>query len=506
MSVSLSTDEVVEEVTGLPSLQQDFLKEAAKNDLFVLCKGILNYKDINPPTHGAFCRFIQDEEKQRRLGLMPRTHLKTTIASVGDSIRLVLKDPDETRILISGETALTAEKILTEIKGHWIKNKLLRALFSDLLPTRLAGPGVQWSSNIASLNRSRDYKEGNWNTVGVGGAVVGSHFNRIKCDDLIGLEAFNSPAAMRYAISWVSNIEPLLINQHSDIIDFIGTRWSRQDLYNFIMKYYGDRMAVFTRTAIEDGKIIFPQKHTMEGYQTMQRETPHVWFSQYQNNPLAAGISDFPNPQTFYFDNEGRVVLLRGNDRRIWRLDQLDKILTADPNSGAKTATDPAAISVSGVTPDDDIVTLDSWSGRLSPSEFVDKIFEKAKHWKVRVAGIEQAGQQNTAHYFEKKQESEDFYVRILPLKPKGRDKIQRIRDSLEPIIRSGRLYVLATQTELRRMISEFPDTHPIDELDALAYGKEDGMWRRPYREEDLEANTRALKLVVSRRNRRTGY
>jgi hypothetical protein len=503
-----STEEVVEEVTALAGDQRDFLRDTARNDLYTLSKGILGYKDINPATHGAFCRFVQSEIKRRRLELMPRTHLKTTIATVADSIRIVLKDPDETRLLIAGETATTAEKILSEIKGHWEKNKLLRALFPELVPARLAGPGVKWSTSIASINRNRDYKEGSWNTVGVGGTVVGSHFNRIKCDDLIGLEASRSPATMAAAIAWVSNIEPLLINQHEDIIDFIGTRWSRTDLYAFIMRLYGDRMAVFLREAIENGEIIFPQMHTMESYETMQRETPLIWYAQYCNNPLAGGQNDFPagSIQSFSFDLEGNVVLLKDGKRVVWRLDQLDRVICADPNSGSKLAEDTAAIVTTGITPDDDVVVLDSWSGRVSPSEFVDKIFDKYQRWRPRVVGIEKAGQQNTQHYFEKKAAELGTYIRVIPVKPKNRNKIERIRTALEPLLRSRRVYMLATQTVLRQAADEFPDTHPIDELDALAYGKEEGMWRKPYREEDLEQNQRTLRLIVNRRNRRTGY
>jgi hypothetical protein len=503
-----STEEVVEEVTALAGDQREFLRDVARNDLYTLTKGILGYQDVNPETHGAFCRYIQDEEKRRRLGLMPRSHLKTTIATVADPIRLVLKEPDETRLLIAGETATTAEKILSEVKGHWEKNKLLRALFPELVPTRLAGPGVKWSNSIASIVRNRDYKEGNWNTVGVGGTVVGSHFNRIKCDDLIGLEAFRSPAAMAAAIQWVSNIEPLLIDQHNDIIDYIGTRWSRTDLYAFIMRYYGDRMAVFVREAIENGAIIFPQKHTMEAYETMQRETPLIWYAQYQNNPLAGGQNDFPvgGIQTFTFNLDGDVVLFKDGRRVTWRLDQLDRVICADPNSGSKMAEDPAAIVVSGITPDDDVVVLDSWSDRVSPSAFVDKIFEKWQRWRPRVVGIEKAGQQNTQHYFEKKAEELDIYIRVVPLRPKNRNKVERIRTALEPLLRSKRIYMLSTQTTLRRTADEFPDTHPIDELDALAYGKEEGMWRKPYRSEDLEENEKILRLIVNRRNRRTGY
>lgn len=488
---------------------REFLRDCAKNDLYILCKGILGYKDVNSETHGAFCRFIQNNEKKRRLGLMPRAHLKSTIATIGDSVRLALKNPEETRILIAGETATNAEKFLAEVKGHFEKGRLLRRLFPELIPTRFAGPGVQWSTSFATLNRSTVYKEATWSTVGVGGAIVGGHFTRIKCDDLIGLDASRSAAAMATAIAWAEHLEPLLVDQHEDIIDFVGTRWTRHDLYARLMKLFGSELAVFTREAIENGIVIFPQKHTLAGYERMQRETPALWYAQYCNNPLAGGQSDFPQGAIgqYHFDLDGDIVLRMedGSEKR-WRLEDLDRVIAADPNSGSSTAEDTAAIVVSGVSPDNEVIVLASWSGRVSPSAFVDKVFEFYKRWKPRTVGIEQAGQQNTKFYFEDKCEREEVWISPIALKPKNRNKIDRIRTALEPVIRSGRLFMLSTQSELRRMVDEFPDTDPIDELDALAYGTEDGMWRRPYRQEDQEEKQTLLKLVVSRRNKRTGY
>lgn len=510
-AVAPLTPEAAEDLDGMLKDEQsrEFLRESFKNDLYIAAKGVLGYKDVNKRTHGSFCRFVQKNEKKRRLGLMPRAHLKSTIATIADSVRLAVKDPDETRILIGGETATNAEKFLAEIKGHFEKNKLFRALFPELIPTRFAGPGVQWSTSFATLVRNTVYKEATWSTVGVGGAIVGGHFNRIKCDDLIGLEAFRSPAAMKAAIEWAEHLEPLLVDQHVDIIDFIGTRWSRNDLYHRLMKLFGAEMAVFTREAIEQNEVIFPEKHTLQGYERMQRETPLLWYAQYCNNPLAAGQSDFPVGaiKQFYFDLDGDIVLrLDDGSEKHWRLEDLDRVIAADPNSGSITAPDTAAIVVTGISPDDEVIVLSVWSGRVSPSAFVDKIYETHRRWRPRIVGIEQAGQQNTKFYFDDKAEKENQYINTIPLKPKNRNKIDRIRTAVEPIIRSGRLYMLSTQTDLRRQVDEFPDTDPIDELDALAYGTEDGMWRRPYREEDQQQKTTLLKLIVNRRSKRTGY
>lgn len=513
MTDLLSPPELVEEVSSLSSEDVAWVRRNAQNDLYFLALGVLGYKDVNPATHGAFCRFFQGELRRRRLGLMPRTHLKSTLATIADSLRLGLLNPDDTRVLIAGETATTAELFLKEIKGHFEKNKVLQALFPELVPERFSGPGVTWSANQASLVRSSPHREPTWTALGVGGAVVGSHFTRIKCDDLIGFEALRSPAKMAEARSWVDYIEPLLVDQHEDIIDFIGTRWSKNDLYAHVMKSYGAAMAVFTRSAIEHGEVIFPAKHSMEEYARIQAINPALWYAQYENNPLASGRQDLPIElvKSFTFSLDGTEVILEGGKR--WKIEDLDRVITVDPNSGSPDAPDCAATSVQGLSPEDDVIVLNSWSDRPSASGLVDKTFSLVKRWNPRVVGFEKAGQQNTEHYFKLKAEKEGVYVRVEQLNPRvKRDlfsqdtsgKAARIRGSIEPIIKSGKLYILASDVTLRGQIADFPDSPLIDELDALAYGPD--LWRRPMSREDIQRKDGVLKMFMRRRSLRTGY
>ena len=321
------------------------------------------------------------------------------------------------------------------------------------------------------------------------------------------MEASESPAEMEKVKRWVENIDPLLTNAIEDVIDFIGTRWSRHDVYAHIMKLYGHRLSVFKREAIEHGLPIFPKKHSLDSLAQIQL-TPRIWFSQYCNNPQAEGQTDFPNNavRTFWFDNEGRVVATKDNYRVRWERGQLDIIMTCDPNSGSVTAPDDAAIVVSGMSQEEDIFTLETFSGKLSPSGFVDKIFELYLKWGPRVVGIEKAGQQTTQHYFEKKAKEEKVYVNVIPLNPKSRDKIYRIRTAVQPILASRRLFCLPSQSVLRTQIEFFPDNDLIDELDALAYGTEEGMWRAPDSFEEQEEKINALDLLRKRRSQSTGY
>jgi hypothetical protein len=486
----------------------EWLREAGKNDLYVLAKGILGYPDINKATHGAYCRFIQTppDGKLRSLGLMPRGHLKSTIATIADSIRVVLQDPDHARVLVANETSTLAKKFVSEIKGHWEKNELLRGLYPELVPRRWSGPGVSWSDEQASLVRGSAHKEPNWSAVGVGGASVGAHFTKIKCDDLIGFDASQSPAAMQYAISWNGNIESLLVDQHVDQIDWIGTRWAKNDLYSHLMREYGQDLAVFTRSAIEDGQIIFPEKHTWEEYRRLQENQPAIWASQYENAPRSQEKKDFNDAalRTFRLSDDGSSITGGFRNEIRWRVDQLDICLLADPNSGDKNAPDTAAKVVVGVSPKDQVFALHASSGRPSASEFVDSIFELWKRWKPRVVGIEKAGQQNTLHYFEKKSKEEGINPRVVPLTHRNRNKIVRIRTALEPIITSGRLFLLPSQTTLRGQIVDFPDTLLIDEVDVLSYGPE--VWKQPLDRVSVEEAKVNIDALLANRNPRTGY
>ena len=508
----IKEEEVVEELKGLNSTDRDGLRTQAKNNLYILAKGVLQYPDVNPATHLDLCTFCTESPSLRRLMLMPRGHLKSTLLTIADSIRLVIQNPEFARVLIASETATQAVAFLREIKGHWQNNIVLRELFEELVPSKFAGQGVDWSNTQATLNRSAPHKESHWMTVGAGGAITGFHFTRIKCDDLIGLEAARSPAEMNGVIEWNNNIEPLVESQHTTIIDWIGTRWSIRDLYAHIMEMYGDQISVFLREAIERGLIIFPAKQSWSKYQLLQERSPKVWFAQYCNNPIASGQQDFPAGliRNFRFSIDGSEVVFRppegdqtGEEKK-WKTSQLDRVLTCDPNSGSPTADDMAAAIVSGISPDDEVFALETWSDRSSPSEFVDQIFRLAKFWKPRVIGIEKAGQQNTDHYFRLKAEKEQLYFNVQPVTPRNRSKEDRVRGALQPIINSGRMYLLPSQTILRGQIASHPDCLLFDEIDAFAYGPE--VWRRPYRVEDMESNSRALKILQLRRSRRSGY
>lgn len=464
-----------EQLQELSSDQVAYLREKAKTDLYFLAKGVLGYDQLEPGAHGALCQFMVYEESNRRMVLMPRGYLKSTICTIADSIRLSLKDPN-VRILIQNEVFDNASGFLEEIKQHWMRGKLLRFLFPELIPTKIVGQGADWSKDAASVNRDTVKKESTYTAAGSGGSPQSQHFEKIKNDDLVGEKAKDSPAEMARAIRWAGGMVPLL-DRLTDVIDFYGTRKTLADVYSHVWEMYKSRIAVFIREPIENGKSIFG-KVPLEELMRIMTDTPDVWAHDFMNNPVGKGGLDWGKGllRSYAYTNDLQRIVIEDHLSGLtvfWALHELDVVITIDPNSGKLAAPDKAAIIVHGVTPRDQIIVLDTWSGRVQPDDFINQIWEMAYRWRPRVLGFEDAGQQNTKFYFEKKCREEGLYYRIQDLKHDNKTKEPRIRAAIDTPLKARRIYVLPSMLTLIGQVQLFPQlaAHNWDELDCFSYG-----------------------------------
>ena len=90
-------------------------KYFCETDLRYLCKEILKFKDW-ANCHDDLNKFLKDNaESKRKLILIPREHLKTSIATIASAIQILLKNPNAS-ILICNLVLSNAEKMLYEIK------------------------------------------------------------------------------------------------------------------------------------------------------------------------------------------------------------------------------------------------------------------------------------------------------------------------------------------------------------------------------------------------------
>lgn len=266
------------------------LRERCYVDTYFLGKAILGFKDFAPSPHGEMCAAImldrRPKAKRRFLGLVPRDHFKTSAWTITDSIRRVVKNPD-VRILLGNETSTNASHFLRRIQAVWTKNVLFRWLFEETVPD-FGARDTKWSETEMLVKRRGDYPEATIEAIGVGGAVVSRHYNLLKLDDLVGKAAGESPEIMKDTVGWYQYCESLLEDPVHDEIHVIGTRWTHNDLYRWILDNEGGDIEYYFRSCFNaDGSALWPARFNVETLERLKRKLGTFKFS---CNPAEAPI------------------------------------------------------------------------------------------------------------------------------------------------------------------------------------------------------------------------
>lgn len=188
----------------------------------ILAREVLGFEV--KPFHFALQRFqVQNRET---LQLAFRGAGKSTVLSTTFAISRIVQDPN-VRILIASKTAGHAKSILREIKQHIAENEKFKLIFGDLV-------GEKWDEEeITVCTRSRPAKEPTIMTVGIGGQVVGKHFDVIICDDLVDEDNSRTQHMREKTKVWYYKVLHPTLEPHARL-HIIGTRYHFDDLYGHL--------------------------------------------------------------------------------------------------------------------------------------------------------------------------------------------------------------------------------------------------------------------------------
>lgn len=497
------------------------LRLKAKTDLYFLAKTILGYDKLSPDLHGHFASWIKKtQEHQYRMLLLPRGHYKSTIATIADSIQVVLPDDSNNqpyprnlgpngRLLVVHESGEQASRFLFSITEHFKRNPLMLALFPECVP----GKNQRQNKSELELPRSSIWSEPTIDTMGVGTKGQGRHYNYIKCDDIYGVDARDSEAVHKAAIAWLSNLQAFLLTPKTDHIDFIGTRYKHEDAYSYIMEVYRDRLTKYVRPVEEYNKEagkklpIFPAEFDEEALAILKK-SPLVYNAQYLNDPLS-GESEFNQDWERYYKKLGswngsdRNLEYEDSDDRLKKLSwlDLDRLVFIDP-----ATTGNSGIVVTGTNSDRNpkVFILDTDQSVYDPPKLVRKIFELNAKWAPRAIIIEEVlFSQLFRHWISREQEVKKEYFKIIPAKTKGRSKEDRVR-GLATWMANGQIIMHESQVEFIDQVRKFPGIREYHTLDALAYGPE--FWRASVGSDVEDRRESALAMLRKRVNPMTGY
>jgi hypothetical protein len=312
----------------------DVLRQASLVNLWFFLRVVAAHSGpfelLNRDLHRDMCEFAQTThaDGSRSAAFLGRSHFKSTIFTEGDCAWTLLRDPDESCGIFSCTDGRSIEFLHT-IQRIFDGNELFKILFPAFVPEKNA---KRWNDREAVLpNRSRYQTASSVGAYGAGCNTAGIHCNRIYIDDPVGLQQLNanqqSSAEMYKIANWLrSSLKSLIKNRKSTIM-YTGTRYAIDDAHAFIFDSVKERYGywdeidpntyktpsdaewrVYYRMTRENGRIIFPEAFTEEMLETLRKDDPWTYWTQYQNHPQQAGLSELNN----YTIGECELLFERG--------------------------------------------------------------------------------------------------------------------------------------------------------------------------------------------------
>lgn len=445
------------------------LKDKSKTDLYLFNKYVLDVEkgDTNFSQLGLFhrqlCNFVTDRQDKRKLILIPRSHLKTKLISVGYSTMKIVNNP-KIRILIYSATWQSACEIHQAIQKNLQGCEKIIELYGDF----------QKSAKVWSQDRTRtaenDKREPTITAAGIDNNLVGGHYDLIIMDDVVNRDNVATMDQIKKVITRYKDSLDLL-EPHGELI-LIGTRWHDSDLYGWVLdesNHALDNYLVMVKRAYEgnlstgeDFVPLWPGKFSQKDLYSKLKEEGWAHFSaQYLNDPVPEEDAIFKRSWFQYYISDD----IRGKF--------LNNFLLIDPAISLSKEADYTAMLVIGVDEYSNIFIRDIVRSRMSPSDIINNIFVLRDKWQLSDIALEQVAFQKVLGY--SLREDDRFKRRplhITELKPNERTKDQRIK-GLQPLYENGKIFhdkMLVNNIYLEDELIRFPRSAHDDIIDALAY------------------------------------
>lgn len=531
---------------------RDELRSRALNSLYYFAKVVIGYKDCSPKLHQEFCQKIQTTiDRQRRGFLMPRRHLKSTIAKAYGLWRLCgggldlhpIDDPRNLRIGVFSQSEKPAQKYLKDPKWHLQNNQMLKWLFPEIIPPDVNK--TKWTDAEILLPRSRSFDESTIMCFGIDQKKTGYGFDIIIYDDIFDEEAAESEELAKNVQEGFDYCSQLFNDPKTVEEVIFGTRWKygTADVYGYIMDRLPDsstplgqtlddteKMAPgrtsgfswYVRSVVEpneetgEDESIWPERFTPEVIEAERKRLGSYKFScLMMNRPIPSeGVEWGPEKLREYEVHQnasGQPVILHPLDGTPdVLLSQLYRLSFHDPSSGGPSATCEAALVGIGMASDCRVFVLKDWAANKGYGQSVEQWHVMNDQFLFHDNYYEKVGGQKTIEmdiiplrvllgrcaYCDKKHQR----LVVKPFAPGSKDKDGRIKALLDPTISDKRLYLRKGMDTLKIQIITFPISNLKDRLDALASGT--SLLRPPTSEDDLRVEREMEELAKTHTSR----
>ena len=512
---------------------------AAYNDIWAFAD-IINFKGGRHKfgkVHHELAEFltapqrVEHDSNRRRLVLMPRGHLKSTVSSVLYTLWRIYRNPN-IRILIGTNIKRLGRAFIRELRQYF-ENGLLQKRVWNVRP-HVEGPLVPALSasdrrKRNSLRNNGDFEDGNENyaddskliwsmealqvlrsdilkeptvmIASVGTTVTGDHYDLLILDDIVDFDNSSTETKSDDIIDWTRDLESVLdprqcvtfdITPTLSVTDYVGdeavilgTRYYEWDYYHYLMEeqvVLGINTFIrniYTNGVDEEAGYLWPQKFNKSTIEQIQRRinSAQRFASQYLNAIIASADATFSvdsvkwiSATNIHHSVYGDWEVVRSGEptRRI------KPMLFIDPASTTSSTSDFTVLAVAGYSENKELVVLDIDNGRYSPTEVCDRLFALVEKWQLNSVTVEMvSGFKLYEHVIREYMKRNGKLIGIRDYRPPARlHKKARIEAWLQPLMDNGMLYasaLLSNNMEFRNELTTFPKCRHDDILDALA-------------------------------------
>jgi predicted phage terminase large subunit-like protein len=394
------------------------VKEMAEARFFTfLC--LVNPQYQYGDTHAELCDWIQEEDSERKLALLPRGHLKSHIAA-GYAAWRITKAPWITIVYLSAGEDLAKDQI------YAIKNMMTNDVYRTYWPEMLhadEGQREQWSAfsfNVDHPERKRrGVRDHTIIVKTVKSNAIGLHCDLLIPDDVV-IPDFADTVTGRSTVNRAMAQFTSILNPRGEILA-VGTRYHPSDFYQTCIdseypvwdektrEFRGKRKlwSVLNRE-VEDsggdgtGQFLWPavkNVDTGELYGFDEQTLAIIradyeakgqlaqFFCQYYNNPNAIDLQNISRGNFQYFDPKhisvvGGVVYFR--DRKLNVFAGMDVAWTSSDTA------DYTAVAVIGIDWENNIYVLDLVQFKTSNfAVYYDEVIRLHNKWGFRKLRIE---------------------------------------------------------------------------------------------------------------------
>jgi phage terminase large subunit-like protein len=372
-----------------------------------------------------------DEQKAylRRLVLMPRGHLKSTIGTVLYVLWRIYRNPN-IRILVACNLQSLAFAFIRELRSYFENTKLdcvwnkRPHIEGALLPqlqkknrdrnfsveTEAEDRKVIWNNTALQVVRRDNvyFKEPTVYATSVGTTVTGQHYDLVILDDLIDFKNIESETKKTATEEWIADIESVLNPPENCTIEgtdgyalqeilggeivISGTRYAVDDYYAQVLEKADDLgYQTHVRNVYKNGKdssegYLWHEKYTDRLLASLQaRLSPRRFASQYLNTVYekdtclfnTSAISVIPDGDVF--TNSGRLCARHPNGR----VEIVAPILAIDPAFTTSKTSDDCSILLGFKFSDGMVCVVDAFLDRMVAAEVVKNTTSLAKRWQT---------------------------------------------------------------------------------------------------------------------------